>query len=610
MTLDSAIALLTDEPVDAVVLDVELCGARATDAFRRLQAAAPQTPIILFAAHEDTEVAVHLLREGAQDFLIAQSVDAVLLAHALGTAIERQRLLSGARAACMEDPLTRLLNRTAFLALADRDRKLAQKIGCRWMVVMAEPNDVDPSMRVDFLSKENVTAERRDLLLIETAERIRRFTGATDLLARVGEFRFGLGIFDTPSETLETAWSRIHSSAGEHRIAIGAAIFDFAHPLARSSDRAGRDGSYAEGDGRANIAVELRIALDATYSLGKNLSGVGVYSREILFGLARAHPEQQFLFCYRSHRWWKSFGDGLPRNASRRLLSSVPPRADLFHALNQRVDFSRSASGCRIVCTFHDLFVLTGEYSTAEFRARFAAQARLAAERSDAIIAVSRFTAKHVEDLLRVPSSRIHVIPHGVSMPDHEGSPSAAREKMVLFVGAIQRRKNIARLVAAFEKMPAGWRLALAGATDGYQAGTELHAIEESPRLKDIDVLGYVDAATLASLYARASIFAFPSLDEGFGIPVLEAMAHGIPVITSQCSALPEAAGDAAILVNPLDTDELASALNRLAVDEILRADLMQRGLARARTFSWDAAVEKTWEVYQTLLAEPPAKTG
>jgi FixJ family two-component response regulator len=230
MTLDSAVALLTDEPVDAVVLDVELCGARAADAFRRLQDAAPRTPVILFAAQEDADVAARLLREGAQDFLIAQSVDAAPLAHALGTAIERQRLLSGARAACMEDPLTRLLNRAAFLALADRDRKLAQKLGCRWMVVMAEPNDLDPSMRAAFLSRENVIAERRDLLLIETAERMRRFTGATDLLARVGDFRFALGIFDTPSETLETAWSRIHSTASEHRIAIGTAIFDFAHP--------------------------------------------------------------------------------------------------------------------------------------------------------------------------------------------------------------------------------------------------------------------------------------------------------------------------------------------------------------------------------------------
>ncbi len=335
-----------------------------------------------------------------------------------------------------------------------------------------------------------------------------------------------------------------------------------------------------------------------------------MYSREIMFGLARAHPDQHFLFCYRFHRLWKSLGDALPPNASRRLLRAAAPRADLFHALNQRVDFQRSPSrsACRTVCTFHDLFALTGEYSTAEFRARFSEQARRAAEHSDAIIAVSRFTAKHVEELLAVPSSRIHVIPHGVRMPantaEHVERAVAPRGKMVLFVGAIQRRKNIARLVKAFETMPSGWRLTLAGATDGYEAAAELRALEESPRRSDIDVPGYVDSATLASLYARASIFAFPSLDEGFGIPVLEAMAHGIPVITSQCSALPEAAGDAAILVNPFDTDELAAALNRLAADQDLRADLIRRGVDRARLFPWNAAVEKTWDVYQSLLAK------
>lgn len=324
-----------------------------------------------------------------------------------------------------------------------------------------------------------------------------------------------------------------------------------------------------------------------------------MYSREILFGLASAHPEQKLQFCYRSHRLWKSFGDNLPANASRRLLRSAPPAADLFHALNQRVDFQHSTGKApRTVCTFHDLFALTGEYSTPEFRAHFAEQARRAAKNSDAIIAVSRFTAQHVEELLGVEASRIHVIPHGVRMPPVSRVP---REKFVLFVGAIQRRKNIARLVKAFEAMPAGWRLTLAGATNGYEAAAELRAIEESKRRSDIDVLGYVDAAALASLYARASIFAFPSLEEGFGIPVLEAMAHGIPVITSQSSALPEAAGDAAILIDPLDTDALASALHRLACDEDRRADLIRRGLNRARLFPWEAAVEKTWRVYQSL---------
>ncbi|HTM13035.1 MAG TPA: glycosyltransferase family 1 protein [Bryobacteraceae bacterium] len=347
----------------------------------------------------------------------------------------------------------------------------------------------------------------------------------------------------------------------------------------------------------------MRIALDATYSLGKNLSGVGVYSREMMSGLTRAHPQQSFRFYYRPHRLFKSLSEKLPPNASRRLLTGAP-RADLFHALNQRVD--RRAR--RTVCTFHDLFVMTGEYSSPEFRARFTEQARQAAANSDAIIAVSQSTASQVEQLLGVEPSRIHVVPHG----SPHGSPqdasvstaagAARRENLVLFVGVIQRRKNVGRLVKAFERLPAGWRLALAGASQGYGAAEELRAVEESPRRADIDVLGHLTGEQLAALYARARIFAFPSLDEGFGMPILEAMAHGVPVVTSQSSAMPEVAGDAALLVDPLNIDQLAHALTRLAGDQELRDDLIARGRARVPRFTWDSAVAQTWAVYEKVM--------
>lgn len=227
MSLNDAIAILRSEPVDAVILSLALCGDRPIEAFLRLQAAGSHTPVILISDQEDSQAAVRLLREGAQDFLNARSLDALPLAHALGSAIERQRLLSGARAGCREDPFTGLPNRTAFLAAADRDRRLAEKLGCRWMVIMAEPEKLAAST---LHHQDELTAERRDLLLIETAEQMRRFAGPTDLLARVGDLRFGLGIFDTPAESVESAWTRIHSTGQENRITIGAAMFDFAHP--------------------------------------------------------------------------------------------------------------------------------------------------------------------------------------------------------------------------------------------------------------------------------------------------------------------------------------------------------------------------------------------
>lgn len=338
---------------------------------------------------------------------------------------------------------------------------------------------------------------------------------------------------------------------------------------------------------------KVQIALDATYSLGPNLSGVGVYSREVLFGLARSHPQDRFLFCYRPHRFLRSLRDPLPRNAARRILHGTPP-GDLFHALNQRVE----TPARRTVTTFHDLFVITGEYSTPEFRKRFAEQARQAGRRSDLIIAVSRFTADQVQEFLGVEPSRIRIIPHGVHVPPEGSSP---RQNLVLCVGAIQRRKNVTGLVRAFERMPASWRLALAGAPDGFGASQELHAIESSPRKGDIDVLGYVTQTELQALYRRARIFAFPSLDEGFGMPVLDAMANSVPVITSRRSALPEVAGDAALLVDPDDPEEIGAALVRLASDETLCADLARRGRERALQFSWESALAKTWEVYREL---------
>ena len=340
----------------------------------------------------------------------------------------------------------------------------------------------------------------------------------------------------------------------------------------------------------------MKIALDATYSLGRHLSGVGVYSRELISGLAAAHTDAGFHFCYRPHRLLRSFQEPLPPNARRRLLwRGLAGRADLFHGLNQRIDDRRWP---RVITTFHDLFVLSAEYSTPDFRRRFAEQARGAAERSDLIIAVSDFTARQVEDLLGVERARIRVVHHGVHAPALE---NYRRENVILFVGSIQKRKNVGRLVDAFERVANGWKLVLAGST-GFGAEEILQKIEHSPRRSDIEVTGYVTDAELERLYARARVFAFPSLDEGFGMPVLDAMARGVPVLTSNRSALPEVAGDAALLVDPENGDEITAGLERITGDEGLQRELVRRGLERSAGFSWGAAVEKTWSVYRELM--------
>jgi glycosyltransferase involved in cell wall biosynthesis len=342
------------------------------------------------------------------------------------------------------------------------------------------------------------------------------------------------------------------------------------------------------------------IALDATYSIGDALSGVGLYSHEILIGLAGAHPETRFDFCYRPHRYLRARRAPLPPNARRRLLAEPlgPRGADLFHGLNQRLP--RIPMRCAIA-TFHDLFVMTGDYSTPEFRARFTAQARDAAVRADAVIAVSEFTRSQVVSLLGVNPAKIHVVHHGIRHLAEPASAPPAREKVILNVGAIQKRKNIARLVDAFETLEPPWQLVLAGSS-GFGAGEILARIEKSPARDRIRVTGYVSAEDLAGWYARAAVFAFPSMDEGFGMPVLEAMSAGVPVIASNRSALPEVTGDAAVLVDPEDGEALRQALLDMIRSVDLRREFARRGEARARMFTWEKAVRETWDVYRTFL--------
>ncbi|MBV9772074.1 MAG: glycosyltransferase family 4 protein [Bryobacterales bacterium] len=347
----------------------------------------------------------------------------------------------------------------------------------------------------------------------------------------------------------------------------------------------------------------MKIALDATYSLGRNPSGVATYSHKILFGLARAHPEAGYLFCYRPQRFLRSFSERLPPNVSRRLLrENRISSGDLFHGLNQRLP---AAKHPRSVSTFHDLFVISGNYSTPEFRARFTAQAHAAAERSDLIIAVSHFTARQVEQLLHVEPSRIRVIHHGArpvrSQTGLTQDAILSREPIILSVGAIQRRKNICRLIEAFEQLDPGWSLVLAGSR-GFRSEEILERIKRSPRNKNIQVLGYISDSRLEKLYLTASIFAFPSLDEGFGMPILDAMARGVPVLTSNVSAMPEVAGGAALLVDPTDVGSLTIGLRQLATDSGLRETLTRAGLARASQLTWEKSLEATWKVYEELL--------
>jgi glycosyltransferase involved in cell wall biosynthesis len=173
----------------------------------------------------------------------------------------------------------------------------------------------------------------------------------------------------------------------------------------------------------------------------------------------------------------------------------------------------------------------------------------------------------------------------------------------VLSVGTLQPRKNYVRLIRAFsalrpEAMKPGTQLVIAGGW-GWLYDDILAAAEEHG--ERVRILGFVDEADLPALYRSAALFAFPSLYEGFGLPVLEAMACGVPVVCSNASSLPEVAGDAALLVDPVDTDGLAGAMGRVLEDGELREEMIARGLVQAARFTWDGAARQLMAVLDVL---------
>jgi PleD family two-component response regulator len=192
--------------------------------FRRMLASAPDIPVILVLNSADEELAVKLVREGAEDFLLKKLIDCEPLAHALRNAVLRHRLLTSARASSQTDSLTGLYNRAGFLISAARDRKLAERLGRRWMLLIAEPRNLT-EMAAAF------GEQRRDLELMEAADHLRSVVTPAATLARIDEHHFAIGVFDDETESVEQSWARIRHSAAERHIELGVSIFHAQNPL-------------------------------------------------------------------------------------------------------------------------------------------------------------------------------------------------------------------------------------------------------------------------------------------------------------------------------------------------------------------------------------------
>lgn len=363
------------------------------------------------------------------------------------------------------------------------------------------------------------------------------------------------------------------------------------------------------------------IALDATYTVDPQPSGVSIYSRKLIESLATLDTAHRFLLCYRLSRFSRRRDFLRPAAApGRRPTFSVrffqepltfwlPWQARLFHSLAQRPPAFRFE---KEIVTVHDVFPLTGrDYSMPEFQRKFSALLLEAVERAARVITPSHYTAGQLTRRAGVPKDKIRVIPEGADFPERTMTPEErARERerlvgqgneMLLSVGVLQTRKNTINALRALASLPARFRLVLAGG-EGHGSGAIRDFIRKEGLESRVILLGYVAADRLPSLYQAATVLLFPSLEEGFGLPVLEAMAHGLPVVTSNMSSLPEVGGDAVLYADPHEPRQLAAQVERAVEDRPLRESMIARGLARAREFTWRRTAEETCRVYEELV--------
>lgn len=306
---------------------------------------------------------------------------------------------------------------------------------------------------------------------------------------------------------------------------------------------------------------------------------------------------------------------------------------DVFHAANRIYGISRKIStlkvnkkpdilhlttpwpikvkGVKTVVTIHDLIPLKVPFTTLDLKAHFYHLFKWAAESSDLILSVSEHTKKDIMDIYNIPDEKIKV-----TYQSYKGSEIAVRpedaevylaskklepQKYILFVGNIEPKKNIKQLIHAFAYIKKGYKLAIVG-RKAWMSKSQLSGLKQYLQKDDYVMLKYVNEQELAMLYSNAFCMVFPSLYEGFGLPVLEAMQHNCPVICSDRSSLPEVGGDAALYVDPYNFTDIRDQLEKLIADPDLRLDMIEKGKKRVEFFSPENYAKRLQEAYEGLI--------
>src|SRR5918999_254853 len=369
----------------------------------------------------------------------------------------------------------------------------------------------------------------------------------------------------------------------------------------------------------------MRVAIDA-----RKLHdfGIGTYIRNLLRHLARIDRETEYVLLCRDADMVipKQLGENFRAvretspNYSLREQLHIPyvlirERPDVFHAPHYVLP---PAVPCRSVVTIHDTIHLAfPQYLPNRGAYAYARSLMWAAtKRSDRILTVSESSKRDIIHYFHIDPEKVVVVYNalderfGIEPRPEEIAQVRERFQLdhgfVLYVGNIKPHKNLVRLIEAFDGLRRegfdDLKLLIIG--DEISKWPALRrAVHRFKLHKHVRFFGFQSDQTLASLYRLAAVFVFPSLYEGFGLPPLEAMASGTPVVTSNVSSLPEVAGDAAVLVDPYDVESIADGLRRVLTDPELAATMRRRGIERAREFSWERSVARTRQVYEAVGA-------
>lgn len=295
-------------------------------------------------------------------------------------------------------------------------------------------------------------------------------------------------------------------------------------------------------------------------------------------------------------------------------------RLDVVHDTTGVTPFLFGAGGAHTVTTVHDVIPLSfSGVSTRLDRLVYRRWLPYALPRVSRVVTVSACSRGDIARFLNVRPGKITAIPLAANSAFSPASPAEVvrvreaytlPETYVLYLGSVEARKNVQRVFEAIAQLTAQGtdvRLIVTGEMKWQYAGL-FDALDRS-RIRDrVQFTGYVPEADLPALYTGARAFVFPSLYEGFGLPVLEAMACGTPVITSNAASLPEVAGDSALMVNPLDTQAIAQAIHRIVTNDDLHQALSLAGIERARLFTWEQTARRTLDVYRALAGLKPAQ--